>query len=81
MIYNFYKIYHHVKKIYKLFIIFIQFKPLYKGLRMNEMNRKVINETIDEIKEIIKKKSTEQFENKAKLIIKLSTILLMEKSK
>jgi hypothetical protein len=47
MIYNFYKIYHHVKKIYKLFIIFIQFKPLYKGLRMNEMNRKVINETID----------------------------------
>ena len=48
---------------------------------MNEMNRRVINETIDEIKEIIKKKSTEQFENKAKLIIKLSTILLMEKSK
>ncbi len=48
---------------------------------MNEPSRKVIDETIDEIKEIIRKKSNEQFDNKIKLIMKLSTILLMEKSK
>jgi hypothetical protein len=48
---------------------------------MNEPSRKVIDETIDEIKEIIRKKSNEQFDNKVKLIMKLSTILLMEKSK
>lgn len=48
---------------------------------MNEPNRKLIDETIDEIKEIIKKKSFEQFDNKVNLIMKLSTALLMEKSK
>ncbi len=48
---------------------------------MNKPNQKVVIETINEIKEIIKKKSFEQFDNKVNLIMKLSTILLMEKSK
>jgi hypothetical protein len=48
---------------------------------MNTTNKKVIIETITEIKEIIRKKSNEQFEDKQKLIMKLSTLLLLEKSK
>ena len=44
---------------------------------MNEPSRKVIDETIDEIKEIIRKKSNEQFDNKHIAWNSLYSALLM----